>query len=67
MEDKVLNKFYLLCDKDGNLFDYFYFIYDFYDLSDVINKFDWIKVIDGKVYFENVKSCDYMKGLIVFC
>ncbi|MDU7016343.1 MAG: LPXTG cell wall anchor domain-containing protein, partial [Streptococcus mitis] len=28
------------------------------------NKFDWTKATDGKAYPENVKSRDYMKGLI---
>lgn len=63
-EDKVPNKSHLLRDKDGNPFDYPYFIHDSYDSSDAINKFDWIKATDGKAYPENVKSRDYMKGLI---
>ena len=63
-EDKQPNKSHLLRDKDGNPFDYPYFIHDSYDSSDAINKFDWIKATDGKAYPENVKSRDYMKGLI---
>lgn len=63
-EDKVPNKSHLLRDKDGNPFDYPYFIHDSYDSSDAINKFDWTKATDGKAYPENVKSRDYMKGLI---
>ena len=63
-EDKVPNKSHLLRDKDGNPFDYPYFIHDSYDSSDAINKFDWTKATDGKAYSENVKSRDYMKGLI---
>lgn len=63
-EDKVPNKSHLLRDKDGNPFDYPYFIHDSYDSSDAINKFDWTKATDGKAYPENVKSHDYMKGLI---
>ena len=63
-EDKQPNKSHLLRDKDGNPFDYPYFIHDSYDSSDAINKFDWTKATDGKVYPENVKSRDYMKGLI---
>ena len=63
-EDKVPNKSHLLRDKDGNPFDYPYFIHDSYDSSDAVNKFDWTKATDGKAYPENVKSHDYMKGLI---
>lgn len=63
-EDKVPNKSHLLRDKDGNPFDYPYFIHDSYDSSDAVNKFDWTKATDGKTYPENVKSRDYMKGLI---
>ena len=63
-EDKVPNNSHLLRDKDGNPFDYPYFIHDSYDSSDAINKFDWTKATDGKAYPENVKSRDYMKGLI---
>ena len=63
-EDKVPNKSHLLRDKDGNPFDYPYFIHDSYDSSDAVNKFDWTKATDGKEYPENVKSRDYMKGLI---
>lgn len=63
-EDKVPNKSHLLRDKDGNPFDYPYFIHDSYDSSDAVNKFDWTKATDGKAFPENVKSRDYMKGLI---
>ena len=63
-ENKQPNKSHLLRDKDGNPFDYPYFIHDSYDSSDAINKFDWTKATDGKAYPENVKSRDYMKGLI---
>lgn len=63
-EDKVPNKSHLLRDKDGNPFDYPYFIHDSYDSSDAVNKFDWTKATDGKASPENVKSRDYMKGLI---
>ena len=63
-ENKVPNKSHLLRDKDGNPFDYPYFIHDSYDSSDAINKFDWTKATDSKAYPENVKSRDYMKGLI---
>ena len=63
-EDKVPNKSHLLRDKDGNPFVYPYFIHDSYDSSDAINKFDWTKATDKKAYPENVKSRDYMKGLI---
>lgn len=63
-EDKVPNKSHLLRDKDGNPFDYPYFIHDSYDSSDAVNKFDWTKATDSKAYPENVKSRDYMKGLI---
>ena len=63
-EDKVPNKSHLLRDKDGKPFDYPYFIHDSYDSSDAVNKFDWTKATDGKAYPENVKSRDYMKGLI---
>lgn len=63
-EDKQPNKSHLLRDKDGNPFDYPYFIHDSYDSSDAVNKFDWTKATDGKAFPENVKSRDYMKGLI---
>ena len=63
-EDKQPNKSHLLRDKDGNPFDYPYFIHDSYDSSDAVNKFDWTKATDRKAYPENVKSRDYMKGLI---
>ena len=63
-EDKVPNKSHLLRDKDGKPFVYPYFIHDSYDSSDAVNKFDWTKATDGKVFPENVKSRDYMKGLI---
>lgn len=46
-EDKVPNKSHLLRDKDGNPFDYPYFIHDSYDSSDAVNKFDWTKATDG--------------------
>ncbi|MDU7194678.1 MAG: pullulanase [Streptococcus sp.] len=63
-DDKVPNKSHLLRDKDGKPFVYPYFIHDSYDSSDAVNKFDWTKATDGKAYPENVKSRDYMKGLI---
>lgn len=63
-DDKVPNKSHLLRDKDGKPFVYPYFIHDSYDSSDAINKFDWTKATDSKAYPENVKSRDYMKGLI---
>ena len=63
-EDKQPNKSHLLRDKDSNPFDYPYFIHDSYDSSDAINKFDWTKATDEKAYPENVKSRNYMKGLI---
>ena len=63
-DDKVPNKSHLLRDKDGNPFVYPYFIHDSYDSSDAVNKFDWTKATDKKAYPENVKSRDYMKGLI---
>jgi len=63
-EDKQPNKSHLLRDKDGNPFDYPYFIHDSYDSSDAVNKFDWTKATNGEAYPENVKSHDYMKGLI---
>lgn len=63
-EDKVPNKSHLLRDKDGKPFVYPYFIHDSYDSSDAVNKFDWTKATNGKAYPENVKSRNYMKGLI---
>ena len=63
-EDKVPNKSHLLRDKDGKPFVYPYFIHDSYDSSDAVNKFDWTKATNGKVFPENVKSRNYMKGLI---
>ena len=63
-EDKVPNKSHLLRNKDGKPFVYPYFIHDSYDSSDAVNKFDWTKATDSKAYPENVKSRDYMKGLI---
>lgn len=63
-EDKAPHKSHLLRDKDGKPFVYPYFIHDSYDSSDAVNKFDWTKATDGKAYPENVKSRDYMKGLI---
>ena len=63
-EDKVPNKSHLLRDKDGNPFDYPYFIHDSYDSSDAVNKFDWTKATDDKAFPENIKSRNYMKGLI---
>ena len=63
-DDKVPNKSHLLRDKDGKPFVYPYFIHDSYDSSDAVNKFDWTKATDGKAYPENVKSRNYMKGLI---
>ncbi|EHI77561.1 pullulanase, extracellular [Streptococcus sp. oral taxon 058 str. F0407] len=63
-DDKVPNKSHLLRDKDGKPFVYPYFIHDSYDSSDAVNKFDWTKATDGKTFPENVKSRDYMKGLI---
>ena len=63
-EDKQPNKSHLLRDKDGKPFVYPYFIHDSYDSSDAVNKFDWTKATDSKAYPENVKSRDYMKGLI---
>ncbi len=63
-EDKVPNKSHLLRDRDGKPFVYPYFIHDSYDSSDAVNKFDWTKATDGKAFPENVKSRDYMKGLI---
>ncbi|MDO4659163.1 pullulanase [Streptococcus sp.] len=63
-EDKVPNKSHLLRDKDGKPFVYPYFIHDSYDSSDAVNKFDWTKATDSKAYPENVRSRDYMKGLI---
>lgn len=63
-EDKVPNKSHFLRDKDGKPFVYPYFIHDSYDSSDAVNKFDWTKATDGKAFPENVKSRNYMKGLI---
>ena len=63
-EDKVPNKSHLLRDKDDKPFVYPYFIHDSYDSSDAVNKFDWTKATNGKAFPENVKSRNYMKGLI---
>lgn len=63
-DDKAPHKSHLLRDKDGKPFVYPYFIHDSYDSSDAVNKFDWTKATDSKAYPENVKSRDYMKGLI---
>ncbi|MGT2845041.1 pullulanase [Streptococcus hongkongensis] len=62
--DKVPNKSHFLVDQNGKPFDYPYFIHDSYDSTDAINHFDWQKATNAQLFPENVKSHDYMKGLI---
>lgn len=62
--DQVPNKSHLLVNQDGTPFKYPYFIHDSYDSTDAINHFDWQKATNEDLFPENVKSHDYMKGLI---
>ncbi|MFD1174836.1 pullulanase [Paenibacillus puldeungensis] len=55
-------KYTELKDASGKSFGYF--IHDSYDSSDAINKFDWKKATDDKVYPENNKTRTYTAGLI---
>ena len=48
-------------DKDGNPFDYPFFIHDSYDSSDAINMFDWEKVTNEGIHKETM---EFTKGLI---
>ncbi|CAM4337733.1 Ig-like domain-containing protein [Paenibacillus alkaliterrae] len=57
-------KYHELEDQDGNPFEKPYFIYDSYDSSDAINKFDWVKATDEDQYPVNSMTKAYTKGLI---
>ncbi|WP_286171850.1 pullulanase [Gracilibacillus phocaeensis] len=53
-----------LTDKDGNPFEYPYFIHDSYDSTDAINQFDWQKATNTEAYPTETTTRDYTKGLI---
>lgn len=55
-------KYTELKDASGKSFGYF--IHDSYDSSDAINKFDWEKATDAKVYPDNNQTRAYTAGLI---
>ncbi|MBJ6746090.1 pullulanase [Streptococcus sp. 121] len=63
-EEKVPNKAHLLTNAGGSPFAYPYFIHDSYDSSDAVNKFDWSKAINAKLYPDNVRTHEFTKGLI---
>lgn len=54
----------LMVDIEGNSFDYPYYLHDSYKASDALNKFQWKKVRDKDKYQDNIKTKEYMKGLI---
>ncbi len=53
-----------MTDKDGNPFEYPYFIHDSYDSSDAVNKFDWEKATNAKKYPVQTETKNYTEGLI---
>ncbi|WP_407643820.1 pullulanase [Dolosicoccus paucivorans] len=57
-------KSHLLTDKDGNPFEYPYFIHDSYDSSDAVNRFDWNKATNSEDYPLHTQLVEYTKGLI---
>ncbi|WP_234410446.1 S-layer homology domain-containing protein [Caldalkalibacillus mannanilyticus] len=53
-----------MVDQSGNPFVYPYFIHDSYDSSDIINRFDWNKATNAKLYPVNNVTRTYTQGLI---
>ncbi|MFC0272256.1 pullulanase [Metabacillus herbersteinensis] len=53
-----------MTDKDGKPFKFPYFIHDSYDSSDIINRLDWEKATNKKVYPVNNVTREYTEGLI---
>lgn len=53
-----------LLDSSGQPFKNPYFIDDSYDSSDIINRFDWLKVTDSANHPHSVKTKNYTAGLI---
>ncbi|WP_223701224.1 pullulanase [Sutcliffiella deserti] len=53
-----------MTDKDGNPFQYPYFIHDSYDSSDIINRIDWEKATNEELYPINNVTREYTAGLI---
>lgn len=63
-EGKPEHKYHKVFDKDGNPFNYPYFVHDSYDSTDAINMFDWSKATNSQKYYENVKTASFTKGMI---
>lgn len=53
-----------MVDEKGKPFTYPYFIYDSYNSSDIINKFDWEKAKNNVLYPINNLTREYTTGLI---
>nr|WP_236838913.1 pullulanase [Caldalkalibacillus salinus] len=51
-------------DREGQAFEYPYFIHDSYDSTDAINMFDWQKATNEEAYPIHTLTRDYTKGLI---
>ena len=64
LSDSVPYKSTYMVDVAGKPFENPYFIHDSYDSSDIINRFDWNKVMDEKAYPQNVLTKNHMKGMI---
>ncbi|MBA2176507.1 pullulanase [Halobacillus locisalis] len=50
-----------MVDENGNPFENPYFIHDSYDSTDVINQFDWSKVMEEGIHQQTM---EYTKGLV---
>ncbi|MBF0543216.1 MAG: hypothetical protein HQM08_02225 [Candidatus Riflebacteria bacterium] len=57
-------KFHTLDNSDGTPFKFPYFIFDSYDSSDSINRFDWTKATEMAQYPTNQITRKYTAGLI---
>ncbi|ACB84453.1 pullulanase [Natranaerobius thermophilus] len=53
-----------MTNKDGEPFNFPYFIHNSYDSSDAVNKFDWQKATNIEEYPMNVMTREFTRGLI---
>ena len=63
-EKRPEQKYHILKNKNGKEFKHPYFIYDSYNASDAINKFDWKKALNYRDCTTNTDTVAYTKGLI---
>lgn len=63
-EKRPEQKYHILKKKKGEEFKHPYFIYDSYNASDAVNKFDWKKALNYRDFTTNTDTVAYTKGLI---